>query len=269
MIAGGNEGPLCAGTAVGDPIRQRLASLLSNDGPRMGLRPQSIAAFARRARLSFWRRGQTLLGGDDAVHLLVTGAAKLIVCAPGGTRPLTLGFVRPGRFLGLSSLFDPPRPRLFRAQALTDCWVAGLGHDGIAEIVSNLSAEATYEIAAHSWRIMSSVLHRKCRSLSAPLRARLVAELQALAIDFGVPHARGCLIDLELTCAELAEVVATSGSRTARMLAQLEHEGVVAMDGACLVLLATANPEAVDVTIAYEAPSEARGGGEEDETWMS
>jgi CRP-like cAMP-binding protein len=267
MNAGGDAALHDAGVGA-DQIRRRLSSLLSSDGPRIGLRPQSIAIFARRARLSFCRRGQTLLGGDEAVHVLVTGAAKLIVCAPGGTRPLTVGFVRPGRFLGLSSLFDPPRPRLFRAQALTDCWVAGLGHDGMTEIVSNLTAEATYELAAHSWRIMSSILHRKCRSLSSPLRERLVAELQALAIDFGAPHALGCVIDLELTDRELAEVAAASVSRTARTLTQLERDGVVARDGSRLVLLAAPDPDSADATMTYETPVVDGGDDEEDERWL-
>ena len=228
--------------------REALHALLSQDARRIGLPAAAVDIFARKAQLSFWRRGQTILpriGGHEAVHLLVAGAAKLIVCTSKGTRPLTLGLIRPGRFLGVSSLFDPPRPRLFRGRALLDCCVAALSHEDVAEIVAQLPPGAAYEMLAHSWRILSSVLHRKCRSLSAPLHDRLLAELQSLANDFGAAHPRGCLIDLELSCTDLAELTATSELRVARMLARLQHEGLVELDGPNLVLSSSADAEAI------------------------
>jgi CRP-like cAMP-binding protein len=229
-----------------DAARRRVRSLLERDGERIGLPPTAAEVFARNCHLSWWTHGQTILptiGGQEAVHLLVSGAATVLVCTRAGTRPLTLGFVRPGRFLGLSSLFDPPHPRLFRAQALTDCCVAALSHDALAQMVASVPPGAAFQMLAHSWRILSSVLYRKCRSLSAPLRERLLGELQTIAADFGVPHERGCLIDLELTCDALAGLTATTAARVARGLRRLTDEGILEVEGSRLILLPSPDDE--------------------------
>jgi CRP-like cAMP-binding protein len=223
-----------------DAARRRVRALLEAERERIGLPASAVESIARSCQLSWWTADETIvptIGGQEAVHLLVSGAAALLVSTRTGMRPLTLGFVRPGRFLGLSSLFDPPHPRLFRAQAVTDCCVAALSHDALAHMVASLPAGAAFQMLAGSWRILSSVLYRKCRSLSAPLRDRLLGELQTIAADFGVPHERGCLIDLELTCESLAGLTATTAARVALALRALTDDGVLAVEGDRLIML--------------------------------
>jgi CRP-like cAMP-binding protein len=76
---------------------------------------------------------------------------------------------------------------------------------------------------AYSWRALSRLLYEKCLLLTLPLAERVEHQLVVLAKDFGVPHRDGVCIDLPLTQADLAELVAGSRANVSRVLARLKR----------------------------------------------
>ncbi len=69
------------------------------------------------------------------------------------------------------------------------------------------------------------------------IETRLLSVFQWLARRFGKPLERGCLIDLQLSHQDLAELVGTTRVTITKALKQLEHQGMIDRTARKLVLL--------------------------------
>src|SRR5690348_17983055 len=101
-------------------------------------------------------RGDRLFDEGDAgdrLYVVLEGKIKLTRTAPDGRENL-LAVMGPGEMFGELSLFDP-RPRTASAVAVTECRLAGLGHDDLRPWLTGHP-----EVAVHLLRALAQRLRK-------------------------------------------------------------------------------------------------------------
>jgi CRP-like cAMP-binding protein len=94
------------------------------------------------------------------------------------------------------------------------------------------------------------MLVRYANFVGLGLRDRLAGALLDLSAKFGVRDARGILLTVKLTHADLSDLVGASRQRTTEQLNDFEREGVIVRDGRRLIIV----PEKLYALV--QAPSE-------------
>ena len=216
-----------------------LRSMLSQNARRFGFTATAIDALVEQSQITYWRAGQHIFASEDVQDLsnfLVAGAVK-VVCHGQNGKPVVVQLVRPGRFFGLTCGVGGSRRREFGAVAHADSVVALMSQDVVTAVIERLPPERAIQFMAHTWRILSRLLHEKCLLLTMPLENRLLQQITVLARDFGKPHPRGVRIDLDLTHRDLAELIVATRANVTRAMAELRRGGFVDVDGGELVLV--------------------------------
>ena len=223
---------------VTEQARAAFQELFARVSPSMGFTSDASAVFVRAGALKHFEAGTSIVSGTDRnvlLYFLVDGAVRVTCNLP--RHALTIEFVKPGRFFGLGSLFDPPGPRCLGAIAHTPCLVAIITPEVAAQAIAALPSCAALQLLAYSWRGRSRRVYRQSRTTVMTLSERLLFELRLLAHDFGRPVARGTLIAIPLTNADLATLVGASRAAAARALDRLQRWDVIERNGGSLVLL--------------------------------
>ncbi|HZP43324.1 MAG TPA: Crp/Fnr family transcriptional regulator [Candidatus Binatia bacterium] len=208
-------------------------ALLEQSASRIGLTTAAVEVIVARSQMTHWRAGQRIFApedGHDLVHFLVSGVVKVLCDGRRGV-PVLVQMVRPGQFFGLASLFDRPGRRHFSAVAHLPAVVAMMSREVIGGVMADLPPGRTLQTMAYSWTALSRLLYEKCLLLTMPLRDRLLHELESLAHDFGQAHPDGTRIDLPLTHADLAALVAGSRAKVSRAVAELRRRGLLDVEG--------------------------------------
>jgi len=193
------------------------------------------------------RRETIFFEGEASAHVyvLLSGVAKLSLL--NRDERVLVGLVGPGEIFGVSSLL-PGATRPFRCDAFSDCTV-GVGDPAkFVEIVLGVPLERlsrTLDVSVGRWWGM---LQRYTNFIGLSVRERLAGALLELGAKFGVDDARGKLITLNLTHADLAELVGASRQRTTEQLNEFEREHLLIRDGRRLII-------AVDKLLALAQPS--------------
>jgi CRP/FNR family transcriptional regulator, cyclic AMP receptor protein len=194
------------------------------------------------------KRRETIFYEGEAsahVYVLLSGVAKLsfLHC----DERVLVGLVGPGEIFGVSSLL-PDATRPFRCDAFSDCTV-GVGDPAkFVDIVLGVPLERlsrTLDVTVGRWWGM---LQRYTNFIGLSVREKLAGALLELGAKFGVDDARGKLITLNLTHADLAELVGASRQRTTEQLNEFEREHLLIRDGRRLII-------AVDKLLALAEPS--------------
>jgi len=185
--------------------------------------------------------------GESSVHVyvLLSGVAKLSFLNR-NVRVL-VGLVGPGEVFGVSSLL-PGATRPFRCDAFTDCTVAVGDPATFVDIVLGIPLERlsrTLDVTVGRWWGM---LQRYANFVGLSVRERLAGALLELGAKFGVDDARGKLITLKLTHADLAELVGASRQRTTEQMNEFERERMIIRDRRRLIIV-------VDKLVALAQPS--------------
>ena len=218
--------------------KEQLRTLLGETGRRMGLSRAAIDELIAHAQVGRWRKNQEVFSADDAsdlVDFLVAGAVR--VTCPVGSGTVCVQMIRPGQFFGLNWYAARGQHRLFVATAFTDCVVAMVTSDLMAKIIADATPQAMLQLLSYSWRALSGLLYEKCCLLRLDLKERLFQELRVLARDFGRRLNEGAVvIDLALTHADLAEFAIASRANVARVMKQMERDGLVARDRRRIIL---------------------------------
>ncbi len=92
----------------------------------------------------------------------------------------------------------------------------------------------TLDVTVGRWWGM---LQRYTNFVGLSVRERLAGALLELGAKFGVDDARGKLITLKLTHADLAELVGASRQRTTEQLNEFERERMIIRDGRRLIIV--------------------------------
>jgi CRP/FNR family transcriptional regulator, cyclic AMP receptor protein len=194
------------------------------------------------------RRRETIFYEGEAsahVYVLLSGVAKLSFL--NRDERVLVGLVGPGEIFGVSSLL-PGATRPFRCDAFSDCTV-GVGDPAtFVDIVLGVPLERlsrTLDVTVGRWWGM---LQRYTNFIGLSVREKLAGALLELGAKFGVDDARGKLLTLKLTHADLAELVGASRQRTTEQLNEFEREHLLIRDGRRLII-------AVDKLLALAQPS--------------
>jgi CRP/FNR family transcriptional regulator, cyclic AMP receptor protein len=182
------------------------------------------------------KRRETIFYEGEAsahVYVLLSGVAKLSFLHR--DERVLVGLVGPGEIFGVSSLL-PDATRPFRCDAFSDCTV-GVGDPAkFVEIVLGVPLERlsrTLDVTVGRWWGM---LQRYTNFIGLSVREKLAGALLELGAKFGVDDARGKLITLNLTHADLAELVGASRQRTTEQLNDFEREHLLIRDGRRLII---------------------------------
>ncbi len=182
------------------------------------------------------KRRETIFYEGEAsahVYVLLSGVAKLSLLSR--DERVLVGLVGPGEIFGVSSLL-PGATRPFRCDAFSDCTV-GVGDPAkFVEIVLGVPLERlsrTLDVTVGRWWGM---LQRYTNFIGLSVRERLAGALLELGAKFGVDDARGKLLTLNLTHADLAELVGASRQRTTEQLNEFEREHLLIRDGRRLII---------------------------------
>jgi CRP/FNR family transcriptional regulator len=208
--------------------RLRAFAWLSRDqveGLARSLEPVKV----RRHQMIFME-GET----SDHVYVLLSGVAKLSFIHH--EEKVLVGLVGPGEVFGASSLL-PNATRPFRCEAFSDCTV-GVGKPttfvGLTLGVPLERFSRTLEMTVGRWWAM---LQRYTNFVGLTLRERLAGALLELAAKFGAQDARGVILTLKLTHADLAELVGASRQRTTEQLIDFENRRMIMRDGRRLIIV--------------------------------
>lgn len=208
--------------------RLRTLSWLSRDQLE-GL-AQSLDQVRVKRRQTIFFEGEV----SDHVYVLLSGVAKLSFLHR--TERVLVGLVGAGEVFGVSSLL-PNSTRPFRCDAFTDC-IVGIGRPStFVGLVLGVPLERfsrTLEVTVARWWTM---LQRYTQFVGLPVRERLAGALLELAAKFGAEEARGVMITLKLTHADLAELVGASRQRTTEQLIEFENEQMIIRDGRRLIIV--------------------------------
>ena len=216
-------------TLIDDKALRHLRTLswLSDDQLRGLARDLTTLRVKRRETIFF--EGEA----SAHVYVLLSGVAKLSLL--NRDERVLVGLVGPGEIFGVSSLL-PGATRPFRCDAFSDCTV-GVGDPakfvGIVLGVPLERLSRTLDVTVGRWWGM---LQRYTNFIGLSVRERLAGALLELGAKFGVDDARGKLITLNLTHADLAELVGASRQRTTEQLNEFERERMLIRDGRRLII---------------------------------
>jgi len=188
---------------------------------------------------------------SDRVYVLLSGVAKLSFL--NRDEKVLVGLVGAGEVFGVSSLL-PGATRPFRCEAFSDCLVGVTRPSTFVGLTLGVPLERfsrTLEVTVGRWW---SMLQRYTNFIGLSVRERLASALLELAGKFGADDARGILLTLKLTHADLAEIVGASRQRTTEQLIEFEAEKMIIRDGRRLIIV----PErlrSLDRAAAAPAPS--------------
>lgn len=182
-------------------------------------------------------RGQTLFNeGEvgDRLYVVLEGKIKLTRTSPDGRENL-LSVLGPSEMFGELSLFDP-RPRTASASAVTECRLAGLGHDDLRPWLTGHP-----EVAVQLLRALAQRL-RKTNDVMADLvftdvPGRVAKALLDLAERFGQPSETGLHVHHDLTQEELAQLVGASRETVNKALADFAARSWLRIEARAVVIL--------------------------------
>ena len=92
----------------------------------------------------------------------------------------------------------------------------------------------TLEVTVGRWWVM---LQRYTNYVGLSVRERLAGALLELGNKFGAEEARGLMLTLNLTHADLAELVGASRQRTTEQLIEFESQKMIIRDGRRLIIV--------------------------------
>jgi CRP/FNR family transcriptional regulator len=182
-------------------------------------------------------RGQTLFNENevgDRLYVVLDGKIKLTRTAPDGRENL-LSVLGPSEMFGELSLFDP-RPRTASAIAVTECRLAGMGHDDLRPFLTGHPEVAIYLLRALAMRL------RKTNDVMADLvftdvPGRVAKALLDLAERFGQPSDNGLHVHHDLTQEELAQLVGASRETVNKALADFAARSWLRIEARAVVIL--------------------------------
>lgn len=201
-----------------------------------GLEEPHLLALAETMVERQYKKGETLFfEGDpgDSLYIVSSGTVKVYRVAEDG-REKTLALLGAGEFFGEMALLDEgPRSAIAETMEPTTLY-----HLHRSDFLKTVTAEPT--IALRIIRVLS----RRIRQTNAQVmdivfrdvRGRVANTLGELCDRHGKPTQAGTRIDLILTHQELANLVGTARETVSRILAELQDNHCLTVDGRYLVL---------------------------------
>jgi CRP/FNR family cyclic AMP-dependent transcriptional regulator len=191
---------------------------------------QSLTPIRKKKRETIFFEGES----SDQIYVLLSGVAKLSLL--NRDERVLVGLVGPGEVFGVSSLL-PHATRPYRCDAFSDCIVGAGRPSTLIGLMLGVPLERfsrTLEVTVGRWWVM---LQRYTNYVGLSVRERLAGALLELGNKFGAEEARGLMLTLNLTHADLAELVGASRQRTTEQLIEFESQKMIIRDGRRLIIV--------------------------------
>ena len=219
--------------------RSALRAALLRYAVRFGFDRQGVDLTVDAARVQALEAGVAIdstAEGGRGLGFVISGVVR-VVYSIRKHREITLMFVPPGRFFRLAWPAVDGASCTFCAVAHVPALVATLNFEVTSTLLDHLAADGRMQFVEHGWRSLTRHLNDRCLFLALPLHSRVLAGLRALAHDFGRETDRGIVIDLPLTCRDLAGFVVGARANVARAISELRRANVLAVIDQRFVLL--------------------------------
>jgi CRP-like cAMP-binding protein len=206
-----------------------------------GLPEAALLGLVRRGHTRRFKRGETLFSrGDDGDSLMVltSGRIKIFNVTAEG-REVALNFLGRGDITGEIAVLDGG-PRTASGVALEDSEAFVLHRRDLIPVLK-ANPDALMEIVealCQKLRLTSDQVEDALREMAE----RLARGLVRLMNQHGRRTAAGIVIDMKLTQRDIGTYTGLSRENTSRQLGQLRAAGIVALEGADIVIL---KPEAL------------------------
>jgi CRP/FNR family cyclic AMP-dependent transcriptional regulator len=194
------------------------------------------ATLAAAGRLMKYRARQSIYvehGVADRVLFLLAGIAK-IYYSHREQRTL-IAHVAPGDIFGVTGLI-PNETRRYSSEAISDCVVMSIEPEVFSEVVFGSSFELVGPALANTIGRWFELTARYTQFVRLGTRGRLALSLLEMSRKFGVRDARGVLLPLTISHAELGSMVGASRQHITMQLREFEREGLIVRDGRRLIL---------------------------------
>jgi CRP-like cAMP-binding protein len=170
----------------------------------------------------------------ESVYLLEQGLVRIYRLSGSGLET-TLGYVRAGEIFGELAVFgDYPRESFAQAVEPSKVWKIPRGSfQPFVACRPGLAFEVSKQIGERLKRIESRVESLVFRDV----RSRVIMILLELAANFGQEREDGgCLLDVQITQAELATLVGSTRQSVNASLGELSQQGLIGREGRRLVI---------------------------------
>ncbi|MBM4409126.1 MAG: Crp/Fnr family transcriptional regulator [Chloroflexi bacterium] len=193
-----------------------------------GLADADVAAIGHATTMTHCRPGQLILSPDDPpdrIHILKQGQVRVYRVTPDG-KQLTLDIYEPGTILGDMRLLGQDRLPEAYAEAIDSAVICTITPDELRRLVERYPIIGVNIIGYLSRRLQDAERQLEAMAYQR-VGQRLAQRLMDLAARFGVPVARGTLIEARLTQQELAEMIGTTRETLAHTLADFRRRGLL------------------------------------------
>jgi CRP-like cAMP-binding protein len=216
--------------------------------------PKSFNQFCRaldsiKTSVNFPRHSKLFEEGTlpDGIYILLRGKVKLSVDLKGG-RTLILGIAQPNEVLGLSAIMSG-KPAEVTAETLTSTQFSFVERKEFLRLLEEHCelCVLVVEVLSHQLREAVEMIHYS--SGSQPAAEKLAGLLLSWIAGDGELTEAGIELKLPLTQEEIGQMIGVSRETVSRLLALLEKEEVLSLDGSRLRVLnrdaleAAAKPE--------------------------
>jgi|SRR5579872_2202236 len=170
----------------------------------------------------------------DRIFFLLAGIAKVYYSHR--KQRVLVTHLRTGDSFGLSGLL-PDTLRRYSSEAVSDCVVLSIAPDTFSEAVFGNSIHRLGPALANTFGRWLDLMTRYAQFVSLGARGRLALSLLELADKFGIRDARGILLPLSVSHAELGTMVGTSRQHVTTQLREFERDGLIARAGRRLIVI--------------------------------
>jgi len=209
----------------------RLKGLSELSAGKLEVLAERIAVRRFRKRSAIYREDHV----GEGMYIMLSGIARLTCLNRKGERVL-LEVLGPGDVAGIPSLLPDVRHNI-RCEAFTDCQLGLISPKELVEDIVGLPfgdfGVAIRLTLGRWWQL----LVRHSNSIEQGLPERILIALLDLGSKFGVPDARGTILNVRLTHQDISELVNASRSRVTIYLQQLAQEGGLIYEGRRIIII--------------------------------
>jgi len=171
-----------------------------------------------------------------SIFFLLEGSVRVLVEDDEG-QELILAYLGPGEFFGELGLFGEQPKRSAWVRARTDCEIVVIDYEPFRRLCRE-EPDILMRVAAQIAQRLRRTSERMGRLAFLDVTGRIARTLMDLARDSqAITHPDGMLI--RVTREELGRLVNCSREMAGRVLADLEQQGLVAVDGKSIVVHGT------------------------------
>jgi CRP-like cAMP-binding protein len=192
-----------------------------------GLSAEQINALSGQLRVRRFRKRAIIYNGKltgDTIYIMLSGIARLTLLNRKNERVL-LEVLGPGDVVCIPTLLPDVRHSL-ECEAFTDCEIGVLSAEAMVETVG-LEYDRFFLALKVTMGRWWALLVRQSHFMDQTLEERIAVALLDLADKFGLPDARGTIINLRFGHRNIAELVSGSRPKVSVCLRRFAREGVL------------------------------------------